>query len=578
MRTPIASKSGIRARAITGTHTVLIALDATPKARKGLLGFALRREDPEEDQEYWLRGSKVFPSVVPHPVQKDVYSTIEHPIQSFLWGDYSAKPGRKYHYTVRPLYGTPKNLKPGPDVELDIETEPENDGDGHGVWFNRGAIASRAYADKFNNAAPPKPEDPDDKHTRWLSRGLVEACLKFIDETKKGQKLRVAAYEFTYQPVLRALKRAITRGVDVKIVVESGKETKKGQRVDTAATKANRKAIKTAKLPAKAILKRTKRSRIPHNKFIVRQTAAGKSVSVWTGSTNFTESGFLGQSNVGHRIDDDKVAACYSDYWEVLAKNPEPADAKVSCMTISPTPSGVTAKKSMTCIFSPRSDTKMLKWYADRINGAANTVMFTAAFSVDDSIGGSLSKDRDFLRFVLMEKPPTRKVAKLFKSDRDIVVAYGNVLGQTFLPNKKGELTLRRDIPDFKLDEWFMKEEHFRKSGHVFFVHLKMLLVDPMTPDPLVCSGSANFSVSSLRDNDENMVLVRGNTRIADIYLTEFDRLLRHFYFRDMAAELHGKGNEAKSKFLDEKGTWVSEHFSKNGMKSRRRQMFFPAH
>jgi hypothetical protein len=43
-----------------------------------------------------------------------------------------------------------------------------------------------------------------------------------------------------------------------------------------------------------------------------------------------------------------------------------------------------------------------------------------------------------------------------------------------------------------------------------------------------------------------------------------------------MAAELHKKGDDAKSKFLDEKGTWVGEHFSKNGMKSRRRQMFFP--
>ena len=259
MRTPIASKSGIRARAISGTHTVLIALDATAKSRKGLLGFALRREDPTEEEEYWLRGSKVFPTVIPKPAQGGLYSTLEHPIQSFLWGDYTAKPGRTYHYTIRPLYGTPKKLEPGSDVTLDVATEPEKDsnGDVHGVWFNRGAIASRAYADKFKNAAPPKPEDPEDKHTAWLSRGLVEACLKFIDETKKGQKLRVAAYEFTYQPVLKALKRAMTRGVDVKIVVESGKETKKKKQVDTAATKANRSAIKTAKLRATSIIKRT---------------------------------------------------------------------------------------------------------------------------------------------------------------------------------------------------------------------------------------------------------------------------------------------------------------------------------
>jgi hypothetical protein len=28
------------------------------------------------------------------------------------------------------------------------------------------------------------------------------------------------------------------------------------------------------------------------------------------------------------------------------------------------------------------------------------------------------------------------------------------------------------------------------------------------------------------------MLLIRGNTRVADIYMTEFDRLFRHFYFQ----------------------------------------------
>ena len=29
------------------------------------------------------------------------------------------------------------------------------------------------------------------------------------------------------------------------------------------------------------------------------------------------------------------------------------------------------------------------------------------------------------------------------------------------------------------------------------------------------------------------MLLIRGDTRVADIYMTEFDRIFRHFYFRD---------------------------------------------
>jgi hypothetical protein len=63
---------------------------------------------------------------------------------------------------------------------------------------------------------------------------------------------------------------------------------------------------------------------------------------------------------------------------------------------------------------------------------------------------------------------------------------------------------------------------------------------------------------------------------VADIYLTEFDRLLRHFYFRDMAAELEDEGQDAKAKFLDETPDWVKEHFEEWRMKSKRREMFFP--
>jgi hypothetical protein len=40
-----------------------------------------------------------------------------------------------------------------------------------------------------------------------------------------------------------------------------------------------------------------------------------------------------------------------------------------------------------------------------------------------------------------------------------------------------------------------------------------------LSDDPLVCSGSASFSKNSLTANDENILLIRGNTRIAGIYL-----------------------------------------------------------
>jgi type IV secretory pathway VirB10-like protein len=108
-------------------------------------------------------------------------------------------------------------------------------------------------------------------------------------------------------------------------------------------------------------------------------------------------------------------------------------------------------------------------------------------------------------------------------------------------------------------------------------VHTKFLLIDPLSNDPLVCSGSANFSSGSLLQNDENMLLVRGNTRIADIYMTEFDRIFRHFYFRDIANELAAAktSDDAQAIFLDETDGWSTNYFKPGTLKNNRRIMFF---
>src|SRR5262249_14134353 len=55
-------------------------------------------------------------------------------------------------------------------------------------------------------------------------------------------------------------------------------------------------------------------------------------------------------------------------------------------------------------------------------------------------------------------------------------------------------------------------------NNHVLYIHTKFLLHNPLGDDPIVVTGSANFSKPSTQDNDENMVVIRGSTRVADIY------------------------------------------------------------
>ena len=160
-----------------------------------------------------------------------------------------------------------------------------------------------------------------------------------------------------------------------------------------------------------------------------------------------------------------------------------------------------------------------------------------------------------------------------------MILSYGTPLGEIY-QIKDGKVTSRIPIKEFELDKWFFKEEHFRpkNEGFVFFVHTKFLLIDPLSADPLVCSGSANFSSNSLLYNDENMMLIRGNTRVADIYMTEFDRVFRHFYFRNIANELAAAktSDEAKAIFLDETDKWSDSYFKRGTFKNNRQRMFFP--
>ena len=573
------------AKVITGTHTILMALNCKDARRKGLLGFAFKREIVGSGQPAkWLRSLKVFPSVVPdpktaldptNPGKRKPFYTNEFPVQSFLWGDYAASPGTKYRFSMMPMYGKPGALTTDKNdaIEIDIETETEwKPGESHGVWFNRGAIASQKFAEEFGNKPPKDINDPKDPTVAWLSRGLLEACLEYISSTPAGDALRVAAYEFTYPPIIKALKERLDHGVDVQIVYHDTSDDPK---------RPNENGLEKAGLPVddQKVTYRRSKTKIPHNKFIVRLKGGTDPVEVWTGSTNFTPSGFLGQTNVGHRVADGQTARQYLDYWTILKTDPERAELRQKTAALTPDPAEVIAGKTTARLFSPRAKAQLLDWYGRRMLNAANSVWFTAAFGVSPNLIEPIAKKRDQMRYVLMEKPandPTRK--QLTQDMSRVILSYGVPLGELY-EMKDGKPTARKRIREFELDKWFFEEEHFRpkNDGFVFFVHTKFLLIDPLSDDPLVCSGSANFSSNSLLQNDENMLLIRGNTRVADIYMTEFDRVFRHFYFRNIANELADKGDNAKSIFLDETDGWTESYFAPGHQKTNRRLMFFAA-
>ena len=88
------------------------------------------------------------------------------------------------------------------------------------------------------------------------------------------------------------------------------------------------------------------------------------------------------------------------------------------------------------------------------------------------------------------------------------------------------------------------------------------MLVDSLSDDPIVITGSASFIDPSVGTNHENMLVIRGDTRVADIYLGEFMRQFSSYAFRDAAhAATQGDGPEnfrPQNLFTD--NSWIDRY------------------
>jgi phosphatidylserine/phosphatidylglycerophosphate/cardiolipin synthase-like enzyme len=491
-------------RAIAGTYVVLLGIDMEEDASRGVLGFAIERTDHTEDERYWLRGLRTFEETDP-AVPGLLVSTLEHPFQSFLWGDYTAKSRHSYTYRVVAMRGKPKKLEQGEEVEVRIETEDDS-AEKHAVYFNRGVAGSQAYARKFDNKPPD--EVTGSEAWRWLSRGLEEALLAFINQAEGGRHaLRAALYEFQYKPVLEAFGAARDRGVDVKIVYDARTTISKKYPAE-----ANREAIANTGIEDLVIPREATPSYIAHNKFVVL-LEDGEPQQVWTGSTNITDGGLFGHSNVGHQVRDPAVAVKYLSYWEHLSDDLEARQLRPPVEEATPVPEGTPEADKTTILFSPRSSLRALEWYAERMDEAKTSLFLTAAFGLNELIERVLEEDKDYLRYVLIEKED--EDMEVLSRDPDNRFAVGATYGDTPLGN-------------------LLAERLTGLNKHVMYVHTKYALIDPLGDDPLVITGSANFSDASTKNNDENMLVIRGDSRVADVYLGEFMRLFNHFFARNL--------------------------------------------
>jgi phosphatidylserine/phosphatidylglycerophosphate/cardiolipin synthase-like enzyme len=221
-------------------------------------------------------------------------------------------------------------------------------------------------------------------------------------------------------------------------------------------------------------------------------------------------------------------------------------------MTASPAPPAPWNKQT-TAVFSPRGTAlDALNWYALLADAGQNALFMTFAFGINDKFKTVYRKNDTILRMALLESDGTsaqdKKDLQEIRNRPNVVVAIGN------------------RIVTNSFDRWLAELSKVTGNVHVYWVHTKYMLLDPLGAAPILVTGSANFSNASTDTNDENMLVIRGNKRIADIYLGEYLRLYNHYAFREavkryMEKHKAGTPDTWQPQYLIDDDKWMASYF-----------------
>ena len=102
-------------------------------------------------------------------------------------------------------------------------------------------------------------------------------------------------------------------------------------------------------------------------------------------------------------------------------------------------------------------------------------------------------------------------------------------------------------------------EKELLSAGNAI-IHDKILVIDPLSDDPVVVTGSHNLGYKASYANDDNLLIIRRNPALAQAYMVHILDLYEHYRFRGVQAERQHDGQSAWSGFLQTDGSWQDRY------------------
>jgi len=323
----------------------------------------------------------------------------------------------------------------------------------------------------------------------YLPSTIDDTLIKYINRAK--YTIDLAIYNFNNSGISNisdALKAAANRGVTVRVI---GCGTTANYGVDDLAGSLVHVLIGPNS---------SNRNGIMHNKFFLFDTESAdpNDPLVWTGSTNLTSGQINLDANNVIIVQDQSLARAYKiefeEMWGSTGTTPNAVNSRFGSMKKDNTPHEfVINGKKVESYFSP----------SDGVNAKIVKVINTT------------NSDLNIATMVLTRDEIASAIAAI-KSAGNIVNMLTN--------NAAGNDPTHCNVNTILLAA--LSTTNFVYYGNLGIMHNKYMIVDQNAPtsDPMVLTGSHNWSAAANNDNDENTLVIHDST-LANIYYQNFVKL-----------------------------------------------------
>jgi phosphatidylserine/phosphatidylglycerophosphate/cardiolipin synthase-like enzyme len=524
----------IAVKAYANADDVLIAWEPNPWPANWV-GFQIERRDDNSGQVTVLN-NRIPPQPGQGPVQETGISSAQSPIRRCIWSDYGAVSTDNVSYRVTAMTSAAGGaFAPDPTSASDWTPPLVVSGDtggGLSCYFNRGTLMSQIVSRFVGNNASEQTlrqfvtglATPGGQARQYLAGDALREILSFLSEAdRRGSTVYAALYEFNDQQLIDALKPFGSRG---HVLIGNGSATKSAKPPLADQLKAAGLDVHHRDLSHSG-----KSSPSVHNKFCVEADAKGQNASrVLTGSTNWTTTGLCTQLNNVLIVEDAAIAARYRKQWDMLVAAGDNMTPALKASNSQPT-----TDNNITLYFAATNGEAEFKPVLDLIANAKEGALFLMFMPGQSPLLSALldraKQNSIYIRGVVSSESSTGKGiasigGQVIKSGAPSQAFHKDVL----LPSGVSE----EDHPSWADVEFSVSE--IRGAGMIAIVHSKAIVIDPFSPDCAVITGSHNFSDAASAHNDENLVIVRGNQKLAQAYAVHVNGVYDHYSWRSFLA------------------------------------------